>query len=297
MTLYDPPWTIAPTLTPYWNIPEASIHSVTEEAHPFGAFVEWENNQNLRSLMELHSTGGTLLEERQADSKPQEMEDDLGPPLQYFQPHEVLLDPAQSTLYEISTSPVQFLEEELAMDDTHDMQDDRNDAGQSDQSNLTDIPTADLGLLSEGSGMEDMTDIGNNVEQLTAPESGSFDNSKRIHSDADYSHRPPPDSSAEPVDQDRYKRYVNKLRQLWLEDPDNGDSTQEIYIPDGYLYVMAERPNSTRKNLYMYGHPSHYVFKSVNEFYWHLRYLIEQSRGSNSPQCYCKGCNPDGYSD
>lgn len=297
MTFYDPPWTTAPTLKPYWNIPEAGIHPDAEEAHPFGAFVEWENNQHARSPMELQSTSGTLLEEHQGDSEYQATEGDFVPPFQYVNPHEVLLDPALSPLTESSTSRPQLLGDESI---TENIRAEANEADQLAQSQLTEISTADLAgrPSGEGFGMEYIQDTENHDEQTTMPGPSSSNNSDRIPSDADISHRPPPESGAQPVDQARYQRYVAKLRQLWLNDSEGcRDPTQEIYIPDGYLYVMAQRANSTRKNLYMYGHPSHYVFKSVNEFYWHLKYLVEISRGDRNPKCYCMGCNPDGYSD
>lgn len=159
----------------------------------------------------------------------------------------------------------------------------------SDNNNPTDISKENK-TLSENdtsNGIEDREGNTSNDVDEGSEESAEDATSGRIQSDADQSHQPP--SSAQPVDEGRRARYITNLRTKWLQE--RGSATQDISIPDGYQYVQVPRVNPGRvaRDLYLYGHPNHYAFRSVWEFYPHLKYLIAVTNGEDAG-CSCKGC-------
>lgn len=251
----------------FWNNLMADAPQMTEEARPLRASRVWVHGENFQPQIEVGPIVENNVEVQHGRTEVEQLAESDHLP-QHVGPQEVLLVSPQSALtsnidpYEVlRISSHSFpaakahadLEEMEVVEETHGIQD---------------------------NGPED--------EQLTQPAAASPTNSTHIQSDADITHRPPADYKAEPADKARCARYVNKLRRLWLED--SGDPNQDIAIPNGYLYVMVPRGYSTRKDLYLYGHPRRYKFKSVNEFYPHFRHLIHLSRGSTNAQCRCKGC-------
>jgi hypothetical protein len=90
------------------------------------------------------------------------------------------------------------------------------------------------------------------------------------------------------------QRYVRNLTKLWRENRANEDPGREIDIPSGYNYVYITRNTPSVKvsiDLFLFGHPSQYRFRSVNEFYPHFEHLIRKWKGEqNLPPCPCNGC-------
>lgn len=88
------------------------------------------------------------------------------------------------------------------------------------------------------------------------------------------------------------QRYVDKLKRKWSEKNGELPSGCRIDIPSGYTFVNIERADKTTRSedLYLYGHPSHYKFRSVKEFYPHLEFLIRKWSRDGGDQCKCKGC-------
>jgi hypothetical protein len=111
-------------------------------------------------------------------------------------------------------------------------------------------------------------------------------NSSHFQSDADTTHRPS-EPNALPAEAKQHTNYVSTLRKRWLKE--GGDPAQEVFIPDGYSYVGIPRSDESRRDMYLYSHPTHYRFRSVHGFFPHLRYLIARSNGQND-ECECKGC-------
>jgi hypothetical protein len=88
------------------------------------------------------------------------------------------------------------------------------------------------------------------------------------------------------------QRYIENLRKNWNKKTGGEDAGREIGIPSGYSYIRIERDDKKTKDedLYLYGHPSHYRFRSVNEFFPHLEFLIRKAKGEDANPCECKGC-------
>jgi len=161
-------------------------------------------------------------------------------------------------------------------------------------SSLSEVDEAQLANLQqevEQSQDVEMRDNDSEIENENPSEgassASSSDNDGRIISDADPSHRPDAPNAYE-ANYDQHQRYIAALHSEWYEE--GGDEGQEIHIPDGYLYVCIPRKKGNHEDLYLYGHPGHYRFKSVYEFYPHLAFLIARTNGENDVECECKGC-------
>ena len=60
-------------------------------------------------------------------------------------------------------------------------------------------------------------------------------------------------------------------------------------LPNGYaLYGKRRQKDSNHVDRYLYGHPSGYAFRSVEEFYEHFRSLMDNG---NVTGCTCVGCS------
>jgi hypothetical protein len=107
-----------------------------------------------------------------------------------------------------------------------------------------------------------------------------------IPTDADPTHRPDEsDPNVIVADNKKQITYLDRLRRRWLNE--GGDPGQEIQIPAGYVYYDIVRQNGIHHDMFLYGHPGHHRFRSVNEFYPHLVWLI----GGQNGDCPCQYCN------
>jgi hypothetical protein len=129
-------------------------------------------------------------------------------------------------------------------------------------------------------------------EEATTPdEEQESEQSNSLLSDADPSHQPPTAPNVFPATDAEKERYINNLRKLCASRMNGRVDKEEIDIPTGYQYVRILRgnPSSRAYDCYLYGHPSHYRYRSATEFFPHLTYLIQKREG-REVRCRCKGC-------
>jgi hypothetical protein len=110
-------------------------------------------------------------------------------------------------------------------------------------------------------------------------------------SDADPTQRPPPGVKAFPATADQRRRFVENLGKMWTQRMKGAHLGQPVDIPSGYQDLRIPRGNQSTKSedLYLYGHPTGYRYRSVNKFYPHWEYLVRKNEGEDV-ECRCKGC-------
>jgi hypothetical protein len=127
-------------------------------------------------------------------------------------------------------------------------------------------------------------------------ESSDADPNVAVESDADPTHRPGADGLSyhdiQPFDDT--SAWESKLQAMWQIKRGNNPS-QENKIPAGYrLYRSSRAGRSTHKDFFLFGHPKWHRFRSPNEFFRHLVFLVDKSAGRNSgnaeTECGCPYC-------
>lgn len=91
---------------------------------------------------------------------------------------------------------------------------------------------------------------------------------------------------------DSLQPYMEKLGHLWMKERGLAQPSTTYVVerlPTGYSLYGKKRSNDPKHvDYYMYGHPSGYKFRSVNEFYDHFKCLMDNG---NANGCTCVGCS------
>lgn len=110
-------------------------------------------------------------------------------------------------------------------------------------------------------------------------------------SDGDPTHRPtnPVETPQSPT------TYLEKLGMFWINDRPNEQKLPGVSyvleaLPTGYaLFGRPRKDKPSHVDKWLYGHPGHKRFDSVNRFYPHFKYLMDNN--GDSMGCPCTVCN------
>jgi len=209
----------------------------------------------------------------------------------------VISDNSESAAEEIETSishQSQASEQDNAeSDEDVEMEEEHADDTQSEDSSKEDI--------------DDQEDASDKDVEMVDDEDSTHDeddlNNVVVVSDADPTHRPGNEDrvyflvdpgTTEGAEKIRcYEGTVkSSLSKLGVE-------VDQVTLPAGYAYYGFVRPHDTehKPDMFLYGHPGHYRFRSGMEFARHYQFLLEKAAGRNSgnaKDCRCLYCNRPG---